>query len=83
MMLLDVRKPEEKTKKAVVSKDAFCVKEWLMSCLLNGPFRSAIVLGRVVFQWGIVVGQGGKAGRVDSPSMVWGCEADGDPSRFK
>ncbi len=83
VMSSDVRNPEEKTKKAVVLKNVPCLKEWLMSCLPNGPFRSAITLGRVVFQWGVVVDWGGEAGRVDSPSMAWGCEAGGNPGSFK
>ncbi len=38
VMWSEVRNPEEKTKKAVVLKDASCVKEWLESCLPKGPF---------------------------------------------
>ncbi len=37
----DVRKDEEMTKKAVVSKAAVWVNEWLMSGAPNGPRRSA------------------------------------------
>lgn len=54
-----------------------------MSGLPNGPFLSAIALGRVVFQWGYGVDQGAKVGQMDSPSMAWGCDTDGDSGSFK
>ncbi len=83
VMSSDVRKDDVMMKKAVVSKPVIWVNKWLMSGLPKGPCRSAIVLGRVVFQWGFVVDCGGEAGRVDSPSTVWGCMADGDVGSFK
>ncbi len=51
-VLSGVRKDKVMTKKAVVSKAAVWVKEWLMSGAPNGPRRREWALGRVDFQWG-------------------------------
>ncbi len=52
VMSSSVRKDEAMTKKAVVSKAAVWVKEWLMSGAPNGPRRREWALRRVDFQWG-------------------------------
>ncbi len=51
-MLSVVRKDEVMTKKAIVSKAASCMKEWLRLGAPNGPRQSMLVLGSVKFQWG-------------------------------
>ncbi len=51
VMLSDVRNDEVMTKKAVVSKAAVWLNEWLMSGAPNGPHRSECALGRDDFQW--------------------------------
>ncbi len=52
VMSSGVRNDEVMTKKAVVSKAAVWVNEWLMSVAPNGPRRSEWALGRDDFQWG-------------------------------
>ncbi len=50
--LWSVRNPDKMAKKAIVSSNASCVKEWLISCFLKGPFLSEVALGSVDRQWG-------------------------------
>ncbi len=52
VMSSGVRKDEVMMKKAVVSKAAVRVKEWLMSGAPNGPHCREWALGRVDFQCG-------------------------------
>ncbi len=59
------------------------MNEWLMSGLPNGPFRSAIALSRVVFQWVVEAGWRDEVGGNDSPLMGWGLELGNRPCCFK
>ncbi len=61
------RKPDEMAKKATVSRDGSCVKEWLISCLPIGPLLTFESLGRVDFQWVLGVGWCGMGCVSDSP----------------
>ncbi len=50
------RKTEVIAKKAMLSRDTSCMKEWFMTCFPNGPLLKVVALGRVDLQWGLVVG---------------------------
>ncbi len=43
--LLPVRNPDKMVKKVVVSSNASCMKEWLVSCFPKGPPLQVVALG--------------------------------------
>ncbi len=50
-----MRNPDKMVKKTIVSSNASCIKEWLMSCFPKGPLLRLVALGSVDLQWGLDV----------------------------
>ncbi len=78
LVLCSVRNPDEMTKIAIVSNEASCVNEWLVSGFPKGPFRNAAGLGSVDRQWGSTMGIQRGCTVVDSPSRVGAADAGGN-----
>ncbi len=62
-MSWSMRNPNKMAKTAIMSSNASCVKEWLLSCFLHGPFLRVVVLSNIDLQWGC-----GRFGVDNSPS---------------
>ncbi len=73
-----VRNPDEMTKNAIVSNEASCVNEWLVSGFPKGLFRNAAGLGSVDRQWGCTMGFQRGCAVMDSPSRVGAADAGGN-----
>ncbi len=59
---LFMRNPNKMVKKAIMSSNASCRKEWLVSCVPKGPLLRVVALGSVDCQWGLGVGRWGMFG---------------------